>query len=234
MIYVMSDLHGCFDEYLAMLEKIKFSEKDTLYIIGDVIDRGPHPIEILKHTMEHDNIILLLGNHELMMSQRLHLIDEEGNVRPGLVGDDLKKGHNWVVRNKGFTTSREWARLTKEEQARLLDYLLSLPAYQEIAVEGKQYVLVHGGFEDFSEDKPLTEYTTYDLVWKRIKMQNTYFRDKIIISGHTPTVNYGEAYEGKMILMKDKLLIDCGYVYGCALGCLCLNTMEEFYIENLR
>ena len=40
MIYVMSDLHGCFDKYLLMLEKIKLSEKDTLYILGDVVDRG--------------------------------------------------------------------------------------------------------------------------------------------------------------------------------------------------
>lgn len=40
MIYIMSDLHGCYDLYQKMLKTIKFSQTDMLYIIGDVIDRG--------------------------------------------------------------------------------------------------------------------------------------------------------------------------------------------------
>ena len=39
MTYVMSDLHGCYDKYVQMLEKIGFGDGDTLYILGDVIDR---------------------------------------------------------------------------------------------------------------------------------------------------------------------------------------------------
>lgn len=38
--YVMSDIHGEADRFHAMLEKIHFSDDDTLYILGDVIDRG--------------------------------------------------------------------------------------------------------------------------------------------------------------------------------------------------
>ena len=45
MTYVMSDLHGCYDKYAQMLEKIGFGDGDTLYILGDVIDRGPDGIE---------------------------------------------------------------------------------------------------------------------------------------------------------------------------------------------
>ena len=48
MIYVMSDLHGEYDKYLAMLKKIKFSDADELYILGDVVDRGKKPVEILQ------------------------------------------------------------------------------------------------------------------------------------------------------------------------------------------
>ena len=40
MTYAMSDLHGCYDKYKKMLEKIHFGEDDTLYILGDVVDRG--------------------------------------------------------------------------------------------------------------------------------------------------------------------------------------------------
>ena len=42
--YVMSDIHGEADRFSAMLETIHFSSQDTLYILGDVIDRGPEGI----------------------------------------------------------------------------------------------------------------------------------------------------------------------------------------------
>ena len=40
MIYAVSDLHGCYEKYIKMLEKIQFRETDTLYVLGDVVDRG--------------------------------------------------------------------------------------------------------------------------------------------------------------------------------------------------
>ena len=39
--YVVSDIHGEDDRFHAMLQKINFSKEDTLYILGDVVDRGP-------------------------------------------------------------------------------------------------------------------------------------------------------------------------------------------------
>ena len=38
--YVMSDIHGMADLFKRMLEQIGFSDEDTLYILGDMIDRG--------------------------------------------------------------------------------------------------------------------------------------------------------------------------------------------------
>lgn len=52
LIYGMSDLHGRYDKYLQMLEKIGFGDGDTLYILGDVIDRGEGVVDILKDMME--------------------------------------------------------------------------------------------------------------------------------------------------------------------------------------
>ena len=63
----MSDIHGCYKEFIKMLQLINFSENDTLYILGDVLDRGENPLEILEYIMNHGNIILLMGNHENMM-----------------------------------------------------------------------------------------------------------------------------------------------------------------------
>ena len=36
MIYAMSDLHGEYEKFLAMLEKIQFQDSDTLYLLGDL------------------------------------------------------------------------------------------------------------------------------------------------------------------------------------------------------
>lgn len=48
MIYAMSDIHGCYQQYKELLEKIHFSEDDILYVLGDVIDRGPEPLKVLQ------------------------------------------------------------------------------------------------------------------------------------------------------------------------------------------
>ena len=42
MIYVMSDIHGSRRRFDAVMEQIKLTDEDTLYILGDVIDRGEH------------------------------------------------------------------------------------------------------------------------------------------------------------------------------------------------
>lgn len=60
----MSDLHGEKYRYDAMLEMIQFSGEDTLYILGDVVDRGPNGIDILRDIMQRPNVHLILGNHE--------------------------------------------------------------------------------------------------------------------------------------------------------------------------
>ena len=45
--YVMSDIHGMGALLEKMLEKLSFSEEDVLYILGDMIDRGPDPAKVL-------------------------------------------------------------------------------------------------------------------------------------------------------------------------------------------
>ena len=67
MHYVMSDLHGRWDLYTAMLEQIGFSPEDRLYILGGVVDRNRGGIRIFKDILERPNVQMLLGNHEHMM-----------------------------------------------------------------------------------------------------------------------------------------------------------------------
>ena len=66
MVYCTADIHGEFERFRRLLELICFSEEDTLYVLGDVIDRGPDGVKALEFIRERENIILLMGNHERM------------------------------------------------------------------------------------------------------------------------------------------------------------------------
>lgn len=66
-IYVMSDIHGCYDEFKALLKKINFKhKKDKLYLVGDLINRGPKSLAVMDYLMDHESSIFpVLGNHDL-------------------------------------------------------------------------------------------------------------------------------------------------------------------------
>ena len=62
--YVLSDIHGNFEIFKRMLEKIQFNSHDQLYILGDICDRGPCSLDIYFYIQKFDNITLLKGNHD--------------------------------------------------------------------------------------------------------------------------------------------------------------------------
>ena len=62
MNYVTSDIHGEYDKFIEILEQIRLQDMDTLYVLGDVVDRGPHPIKTLLKLMEMPNAICIVGN----------------------------------------------------------------------------------------------------------------------------------------------------------------------------
>ena len=60
MHYVISDVHGEYSLFQKMLQKIHFSDADTLDLLGDMIDRGPSGIPMIQNTMRHPNMIPFL------------------------------------------------------------------------------------------------------------------------------------------------------------------------------
>ena len=44
MIYTVSDLHGCLEDWKSLLQKIRFNDNDTMFVLGDCIDLGPDQI----------------------------------------------------------------------------------------------------------------------------------------------------------------------------------------------
>ena len=225
MIYVMSDIHGCYDEFIKMLELIKFNKDDTLYIIGDVCDRGDNPMKVLLHMMEHENIIPIMGNHDIEAYPFL-VLEHNGNI------DCSTRKFLWWMSQGGKTTLIDFQNLSQNEQENVLSYIEEFRHYEEIVVNDINYVLVHGGLKDFEVDKPLSAYWLYDLVWERPDYNKVYYEDKIIISGHTPTHHIDADMRGKIVQKNNHIAIDCGCVFGNRLACLCLDTMEEFYIDK--
>ena len=68
MIYVTSALHGYpLKKFQRLLEKAEFSQEDFLFVLGDVIDRGPEGAQLLRWMAEQPNVQLILGNHEAML-----------------------------------------------------------------------------------------------------------------------------------------------------------------------
>ena len=147
MTYVMSDLHGHYDKYLAMLDRIGFSDDDTLYILGDVIDRGPQPVTLLLDMSMRANVIPLLGNHEAMASallRRLCVEITEENYATQITADILRAMQVWQE-DGGDTTLSEFRALNAEDREALLDYIDDFLPYETLTVAGNRFILVHGG-----------------------------------------------------------------------------------------
>lgn len=232
-VYVMSDLHGCQEEFHEMLEKISFSGEDKLYVLVDVVDRGPEPIMLLQEIMRSPNIQLLKGNHEDMFLESAEWVIYDGfRPRNFYVRETAI---NWIHYNGGNITADQYEALPKEERLEILAFLSALPVYEEIEVSGRQYVLVHGGFgSTFREEKALRTYRESELLWERLDLERDYFSDKTVVVGHTPTLRYGSQYKDRMILKKRKYCIDCGCVFGHSMGCLRLDDQKEFYVKSKR
>ena len=65
--YAIGDIQGCFDELIVLLDKVNFqTDKDKLWICGDIINRGPKSLESLDFIYSiRENCNITLGNHDL-------------------------------------------------------------------------------------------------------------------------------------------------------------------------
>ena len=234
MTYVMSDIHGCYREYQKALEKIAFSNTDRLYIIGDVIDRGPDAVSVLKDVMRRQNVRLLAGNHEYMGLRVLGKVCRKGGLTAALDDfsqDDLNSCFLWM-NDGGSQTLSQLMRGGDELFRRTAAFLSELPLYEEVSAGGQDFLLVHAGLEPFRPGKPLEDYGPAELLFHRADYSRPYFSDRLTITGHTPTFFSDRDRGGYMLHRNNHIAIDCGCVYGYRLGVYCLETGEEFYVES--
>lgn len=234
MIYVMSDIHGNLRRFNSILAQIRLREDDTLYILGDVIDRHGKGISILRQIMAAPNMKMLLGNHEYMMLRALDLPYDQSE--PPSAADRAKYLSHWY-RNSGEVTHRHLKRLRKALRAEVFAYLRRLPLNTDITINGKAYKLVHGAPED-QYPAYAAQYTStaHYCVWKRWQDSDRLPGGYTMIFGHTTTRHFQPGESMTIYYGKDKIGIDCGS--GCPegstgrLACLRLDDMREFYSEE--
>lgn len=225
-IFVMSDLHGQGEAFFSLLEQVQFKASDHLFILGDVIDRGPDGIALLQHIQSQSNMTLILGNHEELM---LRALEEE----PGWF-------EGWLS-NGGVPTFQAYQNLTFKEQQDLLDFLEDCPLYYILEHLGETYLLVHAGLRlipSLDLNTHLQHQGRDELLWIREDFLR-HPSDHLpftVVHGHTPTCYYPELQalspttQG-ISIEAGRIGIDCGAALNAQLGLYCLTDGSCYYYD---
>ena len=230
MTYVLSDLHGRYDLYMAMLKKINFGDGDTLYILGDCVDRGDEGLKIVLDIAQRDNVICLMGNHDFVASSILPNL--ERGFPPGRLADMRGLLDAWIC-DGGTATYQEYKKLSPTDRQLALMTIDSFRNFAEVKVGDREFVLCHGGIKNYDPNKPLSDYSVKDFTFYREDYSKPKFakKGKYLITGHTPTAMIDGAKDGKIYKKFDHIAIDCGAVFEYGLGCIRLDDMKEFYVR---
>ena len=208
-IFVIGDIHGCFDKLCALMNKIPINfNQDQLIFIGDYIDRGSNSLEVVDYLIDLKKrvpgIIFLKGNHEDMLENYL-----DGSDR-----------FTYLL-NGGQRTLDAYLNRTKNPgrypvPPAHMEFFGSLRLYYLT----DDYIFVHAGLR---KKVPLESQKTVDLLWIRDEFISTAFNfGKRVIFGHTPFT--------EPLVQANKIGIDTGAVYGNRLTCVQLPEIE-FYSE---
>lgn len=146
--YVIGDIQGCYQEFRQLLSSIQFDRNtDTLWFTGDLVNRGPQSLEVLRFVSKLNKVICVLGNHDLTLlalahtqvkikSHNLNTIlsapDRDELLtwlrgRPLIYHDDK---NNYVLVHAGIPP--QWTVEQASQYAREVEQLLQGPRYQEL------------------------------------------------------------------------------------------------------
>lgn len=97
--YAIGDLQGCYRSLVALLDKIHFSDSDQLWLAGDLVNRGPNSLEVLRfiHSLG-DRAQVVLGNHDLHLLAIASGIDRKlgKTLKPIMSAPDRDELLHWL------------------------------------------------------------------------------------------------------------------------------------------
>lgn len=225
MEYVISDIHGHYDTFCRLMEKIKFCGSDRLYVLGDMIDKGRDGIRLAKTLFAMSEAECIAGNHEYDFLKFFHAKLKTDN------DEEIMKSLRAYFPD-GYLL--DW------ETVEAFD---NLPYY----IKKEKFIGVHAGLplrSDGTTEAPENA-TREQLVYDRRFVQRNVFPkgEQCIIFGHTPTRNISGADE--ILFYRSgrhngdisdfcKIHIDTGVYLGGVLGCVEINTCRAFYVLGER
>lgn len=222
MTYFISDIHGEYGLFCRLLDRIKFSSDDQLFVLGDMIDKGDDGIRVMQTVSSLANVSCVLGNHEYDFLKYYRAV--------------MRKTHenfDGVLLHMQAYFPNDSARLSWE----LLDWLDCLPCF----VQSQKFIGVHAGVPLFENGKikPLAQGETEQFVYDRT-FQNPHTAvcdGRTVLFGHTPTCYLNGTGEIILYPRADgtgyaRVHLDTGVYLTDMLGCFCLETGECRYVRR--
>ena len=223
MTYFVSDIHGEYELFCTLLEKIHFSESDTMYVCGDILEKGDGSLKLLKLISSMKNIRCVMGNHDRNFIKFYHTIMEKSPTDFDVVLNCLRE---FFFEDKEMLT---WD---------MVDYLDALPYY----IEADDFICVHAGVE-LDENKCLKK---LDTVSEEFFIFDRRFKDEDVIHNSEKCVFYGHtvSQNGKITAYKRentttnsikdfyKIHLDTGAWQNGILGCFCLENLKCVYVKK--
>ena len=219
--FAISDIHGCVKTFIALVEQvIVLKKEDTLFLLGDYIDRGPDSKGVIDYIFQLKEagfkLVTLRGNHEQMLLEGL--VDEAGFNRFNVNGGDKSL--------LSFGVSK-----VNEMDKKYLDFFNTLQYFSTY----ENFVLVHAGL-NFEVPDPLQD--KFSMLWIRKFKVPTSHKDKIVVHGHVPTALTDIESSIESVHQDHQIGIDNGCFYGSNefyghLCCLELNSLQLFVQANI-
>ena len=220
-IFAMSDIHGQYDLFLKMLDRIDLKREDLLVIIGDICDRGKKSYEIymkcIKMRKLGYNLKFILGNHEDM------LLEDLENDYPIRYETEYS-----VFRNSKYFENKDMKDWHEENFLEEIEWLVKWLKNCPLIISGNENIFVHAGLDlkkVLEKQEKETVLWTRDEFWIMENVELEEYRDKNIYFGHTPNIN------GRISKKTDRIKgIDCGAFFTHFLGCIEVKSQEEIYV----
>jgi len=143
-VAIIGDIHGESTKLRALLTRLtdKYGECD-LYGVGDFIDRGPNPKEVIQIAIDK-GIQGILGNHEIWLHKFLSTGIFGGEALHFMMGGHATLA-SYGLRYKDTQIDRIRQGLSRAIPEEHKAFILGLPLFRKVEMAGTTYWLVHGG-----------------------------------------------------------------------------------------